>query len=426
MLTKPVKILLFVLFALLTILGLLLIDDNLSDDSKSLLEKTKITSDDTGYFYLMGIMAAEDEDPVEVGKKIYASIKLAETKHSANSLTPLDFETYPDDKRLALPSGDFFCQYREANCFQNIINNIGSFNRHQHQVLTKRYLTYIQLPDHNQLTTPDGNEPLPPYQYLTAGSRAFLLSTFQEAQINPTHTLTTLNKHIVQLRIKLANANNLVEKMVYVSLISQSIDVMFAISKNNNHTQDLSTNPLTQHEMDLGEALKREFLWQASLYKNLNGNPHIFSETTKVPSLFTKIIFKENMTINLAAADFSAAIERSQLTAFEFGLLSQISKAEKDAPEIFFSPRNIVGSRLNAIAAPDYNNYIIRLHELNNKMLLFNSIVANKGELVDLINPYYQLSEKPEIKNGRLCLKSPIKDDSLIGCLIVNINEQAN
>lgn len=418
--SKPVKILLIILMMLFAIIGLLLIDDELSSESKSLLQQTKTSADDTGYYYLMGIMAAENEDPVEIGKQIFASIQLAEAAQSSISIEPLDFETYPDDKRILLPSGEFFCQYREANCFPTIMNNIGSFDRHQYQVLTQRYLTYIQMPNHILLTKPSGNEPLPPYQYLTMGSRAFLLSTFQDARIDPVPALTTLNNHLTQLRLKLASASNLIEKMIYVSLISQSIDFMFAISKNNNHAQEVGINLLTQQEMDLGEALKREFLWQASLYKELNGNPNIFSENTKVPSLFTKIVFKENMTVNLTATDFSAAISRSQLNAFDFGLFGNMSK---DGPKKSFSLRNIVGNKLNAIASPDYDKYALRLHELNNKILLFNSLVANKGELVDLVNPYYQQSEQPEIKNGRLCLKSPMEDESLTGCLIIGRNE---
>ena len=153
---------LIILMVLVAIIGLLLIDDELSNESKSLLQQTKNSSDDTGYYYLMGIMAAENEDPVEIGKKIFASIKLAETAQSSMSIEPLDFETYPDDKRLLLPSGEFFCQYREANCFPTIMNNIDSFDRHQYQVLTQRYLTYIQMPNHILLTKPSGNEPLPP------------------------------------------------------------------------------------------------------------------------------------------------------------------------------------------------------------------------------------------------------------------------
>ena len=408
-----------VLLLWIAIFYLLLLDDALSKESLELLEADKPASSQEGYFYLMGIQASADEDPIAVGKNLLASIQQQAKIPKANPFVTTKYQLYPDDKKLVLPTGYLFCHLKEEKCFEKIIDNLNSFNPNDYSVLLQRYLTYIQMPKHDLLTTADADEPFPPYHYLVKGSRVFLLTLIQQEQFNPGSLIEQLNNHLVLLRAKLATANNLIEKMVYTSMISQHIDFMLYISALDNYKNATKLEKLSISEMNFSPALKREFWWQSSLFKKLHGSPYLFGEEGSTPTFIARILFKQNMSINLAATEFSRIINTSRLSAFEFAQY-------KSAPTKFennYSLRNIIGNKLVAIARPDYDKYVLRVHELNNKILLFNSLVANKGELVDLVNPYYQLSEQPEIKNGRLCLKSPMDDDSLTGCLVV-INEQ--
>ncbi len=400
----------------------LLRDDALSKEALTLLEADEPASNQDGYFYLMGIHAAVDEDPIVVGKNLLASIQQQAKATKANPFVTTNYQLYPDEKKLILPSGDLFCPLKEDNCFEKIIDNLNSFNPNDHSILLQRYLSYIQMPKHDLLTTADADEPFPPYQYLVKGSRVFLLTLFQQEQFNPGSSIDQLNNHLTLLRAKLATADSLIEKVVYISIISQHIEFMFYISKIYDYKNSVKIEKLSLSEINFSPAFKREFWWQVSLFKKLHGSPYLFGEEGNTPTLISRILFKQNMSINLAATKFSKIVNTSRLSAFEF---AQYKSAAPTNFEKNYSLRNIIGNKLAAIAAPDYDKYVLRINELNNKILLFNSLVANKGVPVDLVNPYYQLAEQPEIKNGRLCLKSPMEDDSFTGCLIV-INGQTH
>lgn len=219
-----------VLLLWIAIFYLLLLDDALSKESLELLEADKPASSQEGYFYLMGIQASADEDPIAVGKNLLASIQQQAKIPKANPFVTTKYQLYPDDKKLVLPTGYLFCHLKEEKCFEKIIDNLNSFNPNDYSVLLQRYLTYIQMPKHDLLTTADADEPFPPYHYLVKGSRVFLLTLIQQEQFNPGSLIEQLNNHLVLLRAKLATANNLIEKMVYTSMISQHIDFTLYIS----------------------------------------------------------------------------------------------------------------------------------------------------------------------------------------------------
>jgi hypothetical protein len=400
---------------ILSFLVFLYQDNSLSDESLELLTPQEVATNQDGYFYLMGIHAAENEDPISIGKSLLASFQEQEKSPQENLLQSFDYQHYPEEKKLALPDGDLFCRLKEEGCIGRIFEQIPSFNPTDYSTLVNRYLTYMQMPEHNLLTTPYINEPLPPYLYITKGADIFLLTKLQESQSNPADALNQLNNHLNLLRQKLANANNLIEKMVYTHIISQCINFMFVISAQNLYEIPVTIDSPTPEEIDLTAPFKREFLGHALLYKHLNGNPYLLDEENKIPGFIAKLLFKENMTTNIAATYFSRLIERSKLSAFEF---AQYAKAPAEAKS-HYSLRNSTGSILASIPYPDNDRYIFKLHELNNKINLFNTIIASKSTSIQLMNPYYQLMETPYINKNHICLKAPMEDDAKSGCLIV-------
>jgi len=125
------------------------------------------------------------------------------------------------------------------------------------------------------------------------------------------------------------------------------------------------------------------------------------------------------MTINGSTPATKDMITMSELTAEQFTKMELADEADYEEQEIdFFNP---IGSVLNGIARPSYHTQMARLHDLNGKISLVNSLLESKmnleGKSSQFSNPYYPNSNAYSVEGNKICLSGPFEDPDGIRCV---------
>lgn len=414
-LTPTSRVILFLGCLFLAFLFLLL-DDELTAETKQLLEEPPTDKNNSSYFYLMGIMASENESPLEVGKNIYASIVASEEAYENKKA--FTYIEYPENKRLPLPSGELFCSDWNNTCLATMFSKINSLNETENATLLKRYLEFMEIPDFRNLSKPRPEEIYIPYQYIVKGSHAFLLKNIKiAADGNPKKATSDLLKNITQTRKKMETADNLLFKVIYASILSHTIDTVYVINKKFKTSKKIKLDSLTADEMDFSAVFKREFTAYYNYFKYLDKNPHIFNEKDYYPPVIVRMVFKPNMTANGVSIYYSNLIKLSRSEPIDFTVETSRSREKQKHSN---SIRNFVGDRLVAVAPPNFDKFIARKYDLSIKIDLFNKTIHLSDDEIkklEIHNPYYKRNEKLIIERYRACVSGPLEDINSIRCI---------
>ncbi len=407
------------------ILGLQ-IDDDLEPAVIQLLEKSKVKDKSSAYLYLMGFHASEKDDPYLVGRNIYHSIRRGEETY-LNKKGDFDFDDYPEQQRLPLPEGQFFCKISEKGCLSSLFQEPKQLEEvlRSNATLLNRYYQFNNYNDFATLARPLVSEPFPPYQYIAKASRLVILSSIKEAQSsNDSKALSLLSKHINSLRKQLVLQDTLIGKLVFLMQLSETLDVAYLVSRGAGNEHLFQIPNLTKNERDFEVILARELAMFHDTYRRrLDNAPEIWEKGGSTPSWVVNLVFKPNITVNSSYPVYRQAIEYASLSQAEFS-----EKIEQGhMPEIRESKlRNLVGTRLNRIGLANYNKYIARFYDVDTKITLFNATVSAKDikATVDLIkNPYYPKTKTAYLseKNQSICFDGPLPDERNFRCLRIAI-----
>lgn len=413
-----------ILFGVVAVL-LLQIDDELNPEVAAFLEQAKPAEKSDAYLYLLGIVAAKGEDPSVVGKQLFADMQQAEEQYSFND-DSFGYEGYLEIKRLSQPEGKLFCSSWQEGCWQTVFENRHDREKalQENATLLNRYKAFKKLTDYHSLAQPTEVEVYPPFHYLLKANR---LVALEAINMEPAQSLNMLLGHITELRLQLKRADNLIGKMIFTVMLSDSLDVASVISHKENIDFKGEILPLTQRERDLASAIPREFAMGYGVYSQLDNNPEFFARNgwrSYTPSWLVRLFFKPNMTANDAFLFYSDIVRRSQLAQIEF-TESDFGITEESYPQLS-SIRNSVGNILNGIAKPNFDKYITRLFDLNAKITIFNQ-TTNKAELPENLayiqNPYYETGGTAYYsEDGKsICLTGPLADDKNQRCLRVKL-----
>lgn len=371
------------------LIALSFIDDDLNLEAKVMYEQAIHNTESEAYVYLMGLPVA-DKEPELAGKALLKAIRKTEKEHLTNPCTVINGTTeYPKTKEiplLMLASCGKDCGYLDKLFATSL--DIKAINKLE--PLYKRYNKFMSFKDYHNLAKPTLSTPLPTYQYLMKGSDFINYMAIQSAKNKDRNAATTLLlKNISNLRLRLQQADTIIDKMIYALAISRSIDVL-SVLKHKNQAFGVKINPLTLEERSLVPAMSYEFAIQYSFSKAMGGCPSVLSKGAKIPSLLSKVLYKPNMTINSYFPHYKKAASNSLLNDKEF------IKKVKIEPE--FKPksstlRNYAGSILTQIIAPKFNHYIARVFALDAKIKLYNSTIKQvelPKDVTHISNPFYQ------------------------------------
>lgn len=401
---------------LLVVIIALQFDEDLSPTAERWIDvqEGRLLTQSDGYFYLLGIVASEEEDVLTTGKNLFSSYQLAEAQGDDRS-APVEYDLYPEAKKLPLPLKDnaLFCDLKEDGCLDNILKNADQWQEalDKHRALLIRYQTYIDYLEYTTLSTPSVSELYPEYQYLKYGHRLKLLQILSLKYEGKTQdALDLLLGDLYKLRQQLKVADNFLHKMFFVHFISDDLNLILAMSPIFIPSGSLKIPSLNAAEMDVESSIIREFYMGYSLYKSLDRHPEILEEGGYLPGWIGLALFKPNMTINDDLPRRQRIIDLGRLSAKDFSLAVK----EPVTMDKEINPVNYIGSVLNNIASPDYSYYIARLHDLNSKIAIVNYLLNDR--VGGLVNPYYPDQTLDLVKTGRICLEGPLKDERNLRC----------
>ncbi|MFE8073331.1 hypothetical protein QQM79_19920 [Marinobacteraceae bacterium S3BR75-40.1] len=399
-------------------------DAPLSPQAKALLSHLpKTKRDSEAYFHLMGIHANPEANPLDVGRSVYRSIVEATAEYRTSGGT-FHYQPYPRDRRLSLPEGPAFCEFDEPGCLRRLLEDpeIVAEALDEHALLAQRYGVFLGLDDYRTLSDPLIEEPVPPFQYLIKGARLALLKSvarFQEGDVQK--ALTDIGTHINRLQEQLRKQDTLIGKIVVAAIINDSLDVAMVLARRSGEKTGLELRRLSAGAMDFTQPIAREFAMLNEMADHLDRAPNFFSEDQKVPGWLVRIVFKPNMTVNAMVPVYSRQIAYSQLSHAELG-----KRLHSDAPiELSKDPlRNYIGDKLNAIAMPRLSDYVVRVHDVDVRIALFNTL-ANAADidkaLLEFRNPYDASLPPPSRSEDRtaVCFEGPAIHDGPEKCLRV-------
>jgi hypothetical protein len=136
-------------------------------------------------------------------------------------------------------------------------------------------------------------------------------------------------------------------------------------------------------------------------------------ETAAVPKWRLLLMYKPHMTVNDMLSDYQRVAANSRLETAAF--VRTLGTPTRTELSIWRRMRNPVGAILGAVAMPDFNKYLARLHDLDAKLALFNAL----GQSVpDADNPYRPGQPANwSAQRQAYCFTGPLKDEQGVRCL---------
>ncbi|QUM84472.1 hypothetical protein [Moritella sp. 28] len=404
----------YILLILIPVISLTIFkcDDALSPTATKWLESIEQNdqAESQSFLYLNGIMASADADVIQFGRE---------------RLELLNQQQNPDIlKTLVMPQEEnpLYCRFSKADCFDYVVNNDTAWvaELKQHGVLLTRYRKYLSFRDFRSLV---GSSMLIDYEVIeslrSANRLALLESLTLAAEQSPSSAVQLLIDDTHNLYQQFPAIDDFVLKLILGNLLANNLDIIAYISDKYNYHADIDLPYLTVDELSFKNMAIREFGWEVELYRSLDGSPDLFNKDGHLPRWIANILFKPNMTINGSIPATEYMIAMSELTAEEFAKM-QLDDGEDDEEQgvDFFNP---VGSVLNSLARPSYHAQMARLHDLNGKISLVNSLLEGKnsleGKSIKFSNPYYPNADAYSINGNKICLSGPFEDTDGIRCV---------
>jgi len=425
------KLLIGILVLVVVSVLLLQIDDDLDPGAMRLLELSQSKGDSKAYLYLMGIVASADEDPLQVGKDILESIREGEDD-SLSEKKEFECQDDPDEKKLPLPDGEAFCGSREKACLEYIFSDDYNLKAilSSHAILFDRYREYLKLNDYKTLTRPTLLEPIPHYEYIRKGNRILLLKAINTARESKLAQATEMiTNNISESRSHLKQSDTLIGKMIYLTQISDNLDVLSVLIRKDSNTLKQEIKPVSLDERNFEILMSREFGLVYDMYTNLDRDSDFLKTTDDndgyAPGWYVRTIFKPNMTSNSAYISFQNTINLSHLKQKEFA--EAVLARDSYKPGALSYIRNYSGNVLNRVGgSADYNQYVARFFDINAKIALLNETAGkdlSSDTLGNIKNPYYENSNPAFFSDDgkRICLNGPLKDNRNLRCLRIKI-----
>ena len=406
------KVLSIIVTAIVFLVLLAQIDDELSEQAVDLLNRLEADAESESYLYLYGLFAKETDSPESVGKTLLEEYKESIT---AESYQLVD---YPDSDKLPLPKGDAFCRSWEDGCLEYLFSSDIDAKAllSKNKTLMTRSNTFLEFNEYKTLSKPTIREVYPPYQYIAAAEHIKVLeaiSAYKDGYSKK--AIDSLLEQFVKLRKSMELQDNLIGKLVFLMKLSEILDVLSVILSNEDMVAEKIPS-LSQSEKSFYMIAAREFGMSYYTLQNLDRNPEFFEMGGNFPRWITRMVYKPNMTTNAVTPIYYRLERLAQLSPSDFAKQS----GTEDSVRLSTSKlRNFVGDTLIAIS-PEFDKYVARFHDFDAKLALFNQVHHLKLELHAMQNPYYG-NEKPKEVDGGLCFSGPLKDIRNLRCLRVKI-----
>jgi len=381
-------------------------DEALNPQARAWLDEPAAPADSAAYYQLLGLDAPAGQEPQKVGRQWMQAHRQWRSEHGFNDPMPP-----VDGDRIELP-GNELCALGEGDCLQQLRHDRAALAEllARHGELLRRYESLLALNDYRTLSQPSMDEPLANFTTLDRANRlrgAQALALALDGRGG--EALALLQQDVRQLRAWLARADNLILKMVLVNQLAHDLDSVAALHRAGLVSAPAAQAPLSEAERSLEAPMQREFALVGSGLLTLVDSP----ETAAVPKWRLLLMYKPHMTVNDMLPDYQRVAASSRLETAAF--VRTLGTPTRTELSIWRRMRNPVGAILGAVAMPDFNKYLARLHDLDAKLALFNSL----GQAVpEADNPYRPGQRaKWDEKRQAYCFSGPLVDRQYLRCL---------
>lgn len=382
-------------------------DEALNPQAEAWLDEPVAPAGSAAYYQLLGLDAPAGQDPQAVGRQLVQAHRQWRAEHGPYDL----MASAVDGQRIELP-GKELCALGEGDCLQQLREDRAALAEllARHGELLQRYENLLALNDYRTLGQPSMDEPLANFTTLDRanrlrGAQALALAVDGRGD----EALALLQQDVRQLRAWLARADNLILKMVLVNQLAHDLDSIAALHRAGLVSAPAAQAPLSEAERSLEAPMQREFALVGSGLLTLVDSP----ETAAVPKWRLLLMYKPHMTVNDMLPDYLRVAASSRLETAAF--VRTLGTPTRTELSIWRRMRNPIGAILGDVAMPDFNKYLARLHDLDAKLALFNSL----GQAVpEADNPYRPGQRaKWDEKRQAYCFSGPLVDRQYLRCL---------
>lgn len=372
------------------------------------------------FLHLLGIDADPATRPQELG------LERLSAYHAWLDMGEPEGAPHLPPGTLQVPSVAQLCDAGEADCLKRVAEGEIDSARllAENPVMQERYRAWRDGPAPRQQGLPGPADPIPNYVLLSQANRLLALQALQLLeQGNPAAARELLLEDIHALRRQLAEADNLIGKLVSANLIARDIQRLALWQARGLLPKGPQLTPLSEAERALLLPMQYEFAMIARVFRQLPEQAQARKEFGRVGVL---VLFKPERSIKRAWPGYARIAELSRLSSAE--LEQGLREPQPPPVSPWLEPRNAAGQILLNIAAPAMETYPARLHDLDARIRLFNLIGQLPDEESELPtalttlpgadNPYYP-GQPPQwdTAKGTLCFDGPLPDDRGIRCL---------
>jgi len=412
------------LLSMVALVAALLIDDELSLESKALIDAATPHDVSSAGFYLLGIDASPETDPLLVGRERYVAIQQADAlMNRTRSDVPITDGF--GGQRLEKLKGDVHCALFEEGCVNSILQNQDQIHAEltEHHLLLKRYETFMAMRGFRTLSIHRNGLPSPQYRAVIDGNRLLGLSAVHKALIGaPQQAIEWLQQNEANIRAKLVESDDLLDKMVLVALLSENIDRMVLVNHlSGRHPTPI--DPLTELEASFDLAIAREFKSMKTLTDDIFLRQDHGSIGILMTTPFYRMVVKPNLTMNTLQVGAEQMSQFAQLDPLEF-------QESADTPiqnhrSLLSKLRNYHGDLLAEISNLDYRRFFVRSYNVGVKIDLYNHLAASGKQSISTSlnqfeNPYYRETGRAFIpeQSESVCFDGPLENARRSRCLL--------
>jgi hypothetical protein len=366
------------------------IDPPLSPEVQQMLTlPVKVAADQNGAIYALGITA--QGDPYAAGLAYATAHNAAAAARAASgdaSLALPKMTTVLGSPTLARKFIDENeCDLTKQLCakaYQAKASTIRAV-QFEHATLLQRYEQLQTYPLNQYPLNSEVDSPITDFVPITQAARVMLMEVAIDIAYPSTQAtaMARLHSESVYWRRVLRQSENFIEKMTAAKMVMQhsrlASEIISLYPEAANQQAALLaqvTAPLSPSELSMQWPLQSEFVFASKtilpLKNMIKGDETKAIELKAFANFVTLIFLKPRATVNLRSEIYQRTIAAQSLNAKEL-LAHQGDLAQPNSPYAFrniLNINNIGGVIFNSVTAPDYTDYLLRMHDLDARLRL--------------------------------------------------------
>ena len=327
----------------------------------------------------LGLFAHAEDDPLTVGAERTRTFRHYLAEHEGRREPP-DVSDYPVDRRLARPGAS--CWILDRRCLHAVVRQGMTLEGElaEHAVLLERFDRWLAAEDARPPVDPSRIGWAGPGPHLLGALRLRLARDVVGADAGDAASAARLEHTLTRLRVRLAQADSLVEKMTVARMVSLTLDGLALSTADGSEAGTLPA--LTGDERSMTRPFASEFRHAHDAFRSVLVHQ---DRDAPVRNLFfraARAVLDVESSANAVANRLAAQEAMAALPRAEFDEARVRHAVDAIRPSL--DPGNLIGSWiLAADDEPDYTPYVAYLHGLDQKIASVNRLRAAGGDVGD-------------------------------------------